>query len=76
MTEEENNVIEVDFTQSDAPLAIEASGAMVRVYHVEETSLLGLEFDRPVQDFRLDMNEANKFVGALVATFIKMKEGK
>ena len=77
MTEEENNVIKVDFTphiEDEKPIT--ADEAELRVYYVEETRTIGLEFDRPVKEFKLDEENADKFLGALVATFMRMKESK
>jgi len=47
----------------------------VQVYMVEEAGLLGLHFSHPVDDFRMDVAGADQFISALVAAFMKLKEG-
>ena len=79
----ENNVIEVDFTGNDRPDVLmhkdevkSNTEATVRAFLIKETGIIGLEFDRPVDVFRMDMKNADLMIGALVACFMKLKEDK
>ena len=78
----EDNVIEVDFTGADKPdvlihkdTAQSNTEATARAFVIKEAGIIGLEFDRPVDVFRMDMHNADLLTGALVACLMALKEG-
>ena len=48
--------------------------ALAKVFLVKETQTIGIEFDRPVEVYRMDKENADKLLGALVACFMVMDE--
>ena len=76
-----DNVINVDFgrevTKWVAKKPVEDRfDVECKVFYIEEAGHIGLEFNRPVQEFKMDAKEADQLISALVACFAKLKEKK
>jgi hypothetical protein len=74
-----DNVINVDFnrevTKWVAKKPVEDRfDVECKVFYIEEAGSIGLEFNRPVQEFKMDAEGADRLISALVACFAKVKE--
>ena len=84
--DEEDNLIRVKFAQHSDKTDMTAWVSKERVkeqaettsevFYIEETKTIGLKFNRPVETFQMDEQNADIFIGALTAAFMKLKEDK